>query len=102
MSAAEMKAVVDAIAADPTMGVVIKGSNGCRKVRFASKGKGKSGGYRVITFFSGPNIPAFLLTVFGKGERVNLTDAEVNALAKATKALVDAHAPGRIRMVRNR
>jgi len=30
--------------------------------------KGKSGGYRVTTYFAGDDVPAFLLTVFGKGE----------------------------------
>lgn len=91
MSDREMKDVVDAIATDPMQGDPIVGSGGCRKVRFAGRGKGKSGGYRVITFFSGPDIPAFLLTVFGKGEKSTLSDAEVNALAGATKALVEAH-----------
>ena len=30
-------------------------------------GKGKSGDYRVITFYSGDDIPVFLLNIFGKG-----------------------------------
>lgn len=91
MSDAEMKAVVDAVAADPMLGDAIVGSGGCRKVRFAGRGKGKSGGYRVITFFSGEDIPAFLLTVFGKGEKSTLRDGEVKALAVATKALAEAY-----------
>lgn len=91
MTAQEMSEVVDMLAADPTCGDVIRGSGGCRKVRVAGRGKGKSGGYRVVTFFSGPDIPAFLLTVFGKGERSNLTDAETIQLATVAKALADAH-----------
>jgi len=66
----------------------MQGTGGCRKVRVAGKGRGKSGGYRVITFFTGPDLPVFLITVFGKGETANLTKAERNELAKLTKILV--------------
>jgi len=51
MTEAEMKAAVDLIAANPEAGDVIVGAGGCRKVRIAGKGKGKSGGYRVVTYF---------------------------------------------------
>jgi hypothetical protein len=37
--------------------------------RNLSNGGGKSGGYRGVTFYSGINIPVFLITVFGKGEK---------------------------------
>ena len=69
-----------------------------RKVRFARRGKGKSGGYRVITFYSGGDLPVFLLTVFAKGERADLAKAERNALAQLTRMLVDSyHAAGKPR-----
>ena len=55
----ERLAIVTSIAANPEAGDVIKGTGGARKVRFAGKGKGKSGGYRVITFFTGTDIPVF-------------------------------------------
>jgi hypothetical protein len=42
-------------------------------MRVAGRSKGKSGGYRVVWFYSGENFPVFLLTVFGKGEKDNLT-----------------------------
>jgi hypothetical protein len=88
MSSAEVFKLIDLLAANPKAGVEIKGSGGCRKLRVAGKGKGKSGGFRVISFYSGVTIPVFLLTVFSKGERDNLTDAECNALKKITKNLV--------------
>ncbi|MGH6917800.1 MAG: type II toxin-antitoxin system RelE/ParE family toxin [Geminicoccaceae bacterium] len=58
------------------------------------RGKGKSGGYRVITFYSGGDFPVFLLTVFAKGERADLSKAERNALAQLTKVLVDSYRAG--------
>ena len=36
--------IVDPIAADPAQGDEVQGSGGVRKVRFAGRGKGKSGG----------------------------------------------------------
>ena len=57
-------AIVTWIAAHPDAANVIQGTGGARKVRFAGKGRGKSGAYRVITFFSGTDIPVFLLNVF--------------------------------------
>jgi hypothetical protein len=42
--------------------------------------QGKSGAYRDVTFYTGPDIPVFLLNVFAKGDRINLTKAEHNEL----------------------
>ena len=63
---ADRLAIVAWIASNPVAGDVIEGTGGARKVRFAGKGKGKSGGYRVITFFTGTDIPVFLLNIFAK------------------------------------
>ena len=64
------------------------GCGGARKFRFARQGSGKSGGYRVVTYFAGVGVPAFLLTLFPKNMKTNLTPAERNAFAAATKRLV--------------
>jgi len=80
------RAVVE-IAENPRAGNLVKDTGGCRKVRVAGRGKGKSGGYRVITYFGGDDIPVFLLAVFSKGERANLSQPERNALAKLVKTL---------------
>jgi hypothetical protein len=64
---------------------------GCRKVRIAGRGKGKSGGYRTITFYSGEQLPVFLITVFSKGERSDLSRKETNQLRDITKEIVAAY-----------
>lgn len=87
MSDDEMQAVVNAVAANPQAGAVMPGCGGARKVRVAKPGSGKSGGYRVITYYGGDDMPVFLLTVFGKNEKASLSGAERNALAKLTKTL---------------
>jgi len=83
----ERSAVVDLIAADPEAGAIMPGCGGARKLRVRKPGTGKSGGYRVITYYAGEELPVFLLAVFGKGEKDNLTKAERNALAGLTKTL---------------
>ncbi|HEX4890418.1 MAG TPA: type II toxin-antitoxin system RelE/ParE family toxin [Alphaproteobacteria bacterium] len=80
LSEPERIAIVGWLSVHPDAGDEIKNTGGARKVRFAGKGKGKSGGYRVITFYSGPDIPVFLLNIFAKGEKVNLTQSERNEL----------------------
>lgn len=99
MSADERFDLVTMIAADPLTGDVIRGTGGVRKVRFGGRGKGKSGAYRVITFYTGPSLPVFLLTVYPKGVKDTLTDAERNDLAKLTKLLVETY-PTKVRAIR--
>ena len=41
----------------------------------------------LATYFGGDDIPVFLLTVFSKGERADLSQAERNGLAKLAKTL---------------
>ena len=62
LSDRERLATVTWIAAHPAGGDIIEGTGGARKVRFAGRGKGKSGGYRVKTFFFGTDIPVFFST----------------------------------------
>jgi hypothetical protein len=76
----ERQAIIDFVARHPDVGDEIRGTGGARKVRFAGKGKGKSGGFRVVTFYTGKDIPLFLMSVFAKNEKVNLTAQERNEL----------------------
>jgi hypothetical protein len=49
-SQVEREGFINWIAANPEAGDLIKGSGGCRKVRWTASGRGKSGGARVIYF----------------------------------------------------
>jgi hypothetical protein len=82
LSEDERLEIVNAIAANPASGDVMPGTGGARKVRFPGRGKGKSGGYRVVTYYSGTDVPALLLALIDKGERANLSKAERNELRK--------------------
>ena len=83
----EKISVVNYLAAHPSSGDVMSGTGGIRKLRWAAQGKGKSGGVRVIYYYHNESIPLFLLTVFGKGEKPNLTKSERNELANFTSLL---------------
>ena len=84
----ERKAIVDRLASDPTCGVVIPGGGGIRKVRFGFGARGKSGGARIVYLFSGTDLPVFILAVFAKNEKANLSVSERNALGKMVAAMI--------------
>jgi hypothetical protein len=82
----ERVALVDHIAANPEAGLSLGG--GLRKVRIPRADGGKSGGYRTIYVFGGAHMPIYLVTVFAKNEKDNLTKAEQAAAVELAKALV--------------
>jgi hypothetical protein len=88
LGALERQSVINYLAAHPAAGDIMQGTGGIRKLRWSAKGKGKSGGVRVIYYFHNKAMPIFLLTLFGKGEKSNLTPSERNALAKLTSLLI--------------
>ena len=51
-------------------------------VRIARDGKGKSGGYRVVTYYTRDDAPVYLLTVISKGKQANLTTAQKAQIRK--------------------
>ena len=87
MAEDERNAAIDLVSTDPEAGDVMQGTGGVCKARLAGRGKGKSGGYRIVWYFGGGDIPVFLLTVFGKGEKANLTQGERNAMRQVTADL---------------
>ena len=90
LSAAERMEVVVFLAANPRAGDLIQGTGGVRKLRWRRGGQGKSGGVRLIYYFHSEAMPLYLLAVFGKNERANLSKAERNDLAKLVRLLKQA------------
>jgi len=85
MSEAEREAAILFLAERPESGEVIEGSGGARKVRIAREGAGKSGGYRVITYYRDEDTPVFLLTVISKGQRADLTAGQKKQVKGSTR-----------------
>ncbi len=88
LSESERKSVIDYLAAHPKAGDLMEGTGGIRKLRWGRGNKGKSGGVRVIFYYYDQRIPLYLLTIFGKNERPNVSKAERNELAKLVNVLV--------------
>ena len=88
LSEADRRAVVDYLATHPKAGDLIEGTGGVRKLRWARDGRGKSGGVRVIYYVHSEAMPLYLLTMFAKNERANISKAERNELAGLVDVLV--------------
>ncbi len=67
---------------NPRAGDVIQGTGGLRKVRWSSKGRGKSGGVRVIYFYVTAECQIRLIAIYQKGIKDDLTVAERKILKK--------------------
>lgn len=88
LSKCECKDVIDYLSEHPKSGDLMEGTGGIRKLRWSRGNKGKSGGVRVIYYYHDERIPLYLLTMFGKNERANLSKADRNSLAKLVDILV--------------
>ena len=72
---------------EPDAGDLVRGGAGMRKVRWALPGGGKSGGIRVLYYWRANADQIYLLFLFAKGERSDLTPEQVRELAKYVKEL---------------
>lgn len=70
------------ISANSTEGVVIPGSQGLRKVRWCGSQSGKRGGVRVIYFNQDEQSVIYLLTIYSKPKKENVTSNELNQIKK--------------------
>ena len=76
----ELFNLIQSLKNEPVQGVAI--GRGCFKIRIAiaSKGKGKSGGARIITHLHITKTTVFLLSIYDKSEQSNISDAEIKML----------------------
>lgn len=67
---------------NPKVGKVIRGTGGLRKLRVAHDNKGKSGSARVCYVDFAEKETVYLITIYPKNEKDNLTRAECNNICK--------------------
>ena len=72
---------------DPAAGDLIKGGGGIRKIRFASMGRGKSGGVRTIYFWAKAKDQIYMLVIYPKSKKDALSDKETAILHDYVKEL---------------
>lgn len=69
-----------ALAADPERGNVVPGSGGVRKLRWATVGRGKRGGVRVIYYLRRREGVIWMLTLYAKNETANIPPATLRKI----------------------
>ena len=72
---------------DPGRGSVINGGGGIRKLRHGLPGRGKSGGVRVIYYWIRDDQQIYMLLVYPKSKKDDLTDRETAVLRELVKEL---------------
>ena len=77
----------NALITAPCQGSLIKGGNGLRKMRWSIAGKGKRGSLRIIYYYKTVKSLIYLLYVYKKNEAEDLTDKQLEILAKAVREL---------------
>lgn len=77
---ADLSVTIDKLALNPTLGTPI--GKDCYKIRIAitSKGKGKSGGARMITYVRIIKNTVFLMDIYDKSDQANISDKELQLL----------------------
>ncbi len=88
LSDSEKLDVIRYLAEHPKSGDLLEGTGGVRKLRWRRGNHGKSGGVRVIYYFHDEDMPLYLITLFAKGDRANLSKAERNELWALSGILV--------------
>jgi len=83
------------IACAPEDHPVIPGTGGFRKARWARRGKGKSGGYRVVYYFMAQPGRIFMSAIYAKSRLSTLSPADRNVLARIAARIKKAAKGGR-------
>ena len=71
----------------PSAGDLVQGTGGVRKLRWARPGRGKSGGVRTIYIDFADRETTWLITVFGKNERADLSAEERKEIRRFVKRI---------------
>ncbi|MGH7102638.1 MAG: addiction module toxin RelE [Acetobacteraceae bacterium] len=79
--------LITTLAREPLAGDLVPGLGGVRKLRFAPKGRSKSGAFRVIYYVATEDLPILALLIYGKNEQVNPTPEQTRAMAAVVAEL---------------
>ena len=89
LSDTEYQALQADLMDNPARGDLIKGGGGIRKVRFTAKGKGKSGGIRVIYYWMCEDGQILMLLAYSKSTQDDLTDQQTTVLRTLVKDIIN-------------
>jgi mRNA-degrading endonuclease RelE of RelBE toxin-antitoxin system len=80
MDEEEYRRLQNFLLANPVAGVVIPGTGGVRKLRWAGSGRGKRGGLRVIYYVSAGQSAFLMIFIYAKSEQEDLRQEQKRAL----------------------
>jgi hypothetical protein len=83
----EYRELQNELVENPERGDLIKGGGGIRKLRYAARGRGKSGGIRVIYYWMKDRYQIYMLVAYPKSKKDDLTDKECAILYEFVKEL---------------
>ena len=95
LSIDEREQFIEYIACNPTAGAVIRDTGGVRKIRWGAAGRGKRGGVRVIYYYHSERIPLFLLTVYAKAQKADLSPTEKATMRCLVTEILASYLPKR-------
>ncbi len=83
----ELLTLSDKLEENPTLGIDL--GNNIYKIRLAiaSKGKGKSGGARVMTYIKVVETTVYLFSIYNKGDKNSISDKEIDKILKEAQLL---------------
>jgi mRNA-degrading endonuclease RelE of RelBE toxin-antitoxin system len=91
MGQIDKEALVLYLASHPEAGNLIRETGGLRKLRWGAGGKGKRSGARVIYYFHSERMPLYLLTIYSKSEKADLSSEQRRDLSKLSDLLRKAN-----------
>jgi hypothetical protein len=91
MGQIDKEALVFYLACHPEAGNLIRETGGLRKLRWNAGGKGKRSGARVIYYFHSERMPLYLLTIYGKSEKTDISSEQRRDLSKLSDLLRKAN-----------
>ena len=81
----EYRALQAALLRRPEQGSLIPGSGGLRKIRWATRTGGKRGGCRIIYYWDGKSETFYMLFIYAKSEREDLTRDQIKMLGRIVR-----------------
>ena len=84
----EYKVIQQALVLRPEAGKIIKGSGGLRKIRCNTRGRGKRGGLRLIYYWDKINSQIYMLLVYEKSKKDDLSSEQLKSLKNLMKELL--------------
>jgi len=87
LSDEEYRQMQNSLMEDPGRGDLIKGSGGIRKLRHAVQGRGKRGGVRAIYYWLKDDGRIYMLVIYPKSTKDDLSHQELAILRELVKEL---------------